>query len=212
MNRHVELGPADRDASRPFAYLERNVDDVAALGVMAGRLRQSMVEHDEKAFLAQYQPNELHSPLGLRLRVVVTQPETLLSAQDLSLVGFFGHRRSVVPAEVIADKDTIDRELIAEFPQYPGVLAYCSMALNDADYGNLVLLAQPASSERWRTSPRHAFASRVIAPQYYATVRLQTGMLPGGLFSGQAPVLLRTKYYDFRDDWHWSAVREYRDP
>src|SRR3989442_1473757 len=80
---------------------------------------------------------------------------------------------------------------------------------NDDDYGNLVLMAQPDYNEHWRTSPRHAFASRVIAPQYYATVRLHVGRLPGGLYSGHAPVLTRTKYYDFRGDWHWSAVREY---
>jgi hypothetical protein len=191
MNREVELGPADRDESRPFAHQEHNDDDIAALAIMAARLRQLLAESEGQA------------------RLVVNDARALQQTHDLPLVGFFGHRRPMVAEEIITDKDAIDLELIAEFRNYPGVLAYCSMALNDADYGNLVLMVRPDYNEQWRTSPRHAFASRVIAPQYYATVRLHVGRLPGGLHSGQAPVLLRTKYYDFRGDWHWSAVREY---
>jgi len=209
MNREVELGPSDHDEARPFAHPEHNDDDVAALATMAARLRQLLAENQGRVALTPYHPYLFHSPQGRWLRLVVNQPEALHSAQELPIVGFFGHRRPVVAPEVVADKDAIDLELIAEFRNYPGVLAYCSMALNDADYGNLVLMAQPDYNEHWRTSPRHAFASRVIAPQYYATVRLHIGRLPGGLYSGHAPVLTRTKYYDFRGDWHWSAVREY---
>jgi hypothetical protein len=206
MNRDVEWGPADRDESRPFAHLEHNGPDVAALAVMAARLRQFLLDH---ANVTPYQPYELHSPQGRRLRLVINQPLALRTVDALPLVGFFGLRRTLVTPELSADKDTIDLELIAEFPQYPGVLAYCSMALDDANYGNLVLMAQPETNAHWSTSARHAFASRVIAPQYYSTVRLHIGRLPGGLPSGQDPVLLRTKYYDYQGDWHWSAVREY---
>ena len=172
MNRELTLGPADRDESRPFAQVEHNAGDTAVLALMAGRLRQFLLDH---ASVTPYQPYELHSAEGRRLRLVVNQPQALRLAGTLPLVGFFGQRRPVVAAEVLADKDAIDLELIAEFPQHPGVLAYCSMALNEADYGNLVLMAQPETNAQWSTSARHAFASRVIAPQYYATVRLHLG-------------------------------------
>jgi hypothetical protein len=209
MHRYVELGPADIDENRPFANVEHNSQDVAALTAMANRLRALLVDGEEPAPLAPCLPYELKSPTGGRLRVVVTQPETLRAGRDLPLVGFFGHRRPVVPPAIDVDKDTIDTELIAEFPDYPGVLSYCSMALNEADFGNLVVLAGPDSSDHWLTSARHAYAARVIAPKYYSTIRLHNGVLPGGLPSGQAPVLVRTKYYDYRNEWAWSAVREY---
>ena len=209
MNREIVWGPADRDESRSFAHLEHNADDIAALAVMAERLIQLLGECDAQTPLVQFQPYELRSPEGRWLRLVVNDASGLSQARDLPLVGFFGHRRPQVADEIVNDKDAIDLELIADFPNYPGVLAYCSMALNDTDYGNLVLMARPDYNEQWRTSARHAFASRVIAPQYYATVRLHIGRLPGGLHAGQPPLLLRTKYYDYRGDWHWSAVREY---
>ena len=199
------MGPADLVESRPFALPDHNPADLDALVTMAARLRQVLLESGAAELMTPGQVYELRSPQGRRLRMVISRPEALSGSGDLALVGFFGHRRPVVPPDVIADKDAIDLELIAEFPQYPGVLAYCSMALDDSDYGNLVLMAQPETRDQWSTSARHAYASRVIAPHYYATIRLHNGMLPGGLASGRPPVLLRTKYYDYRGDWHWSA-------
>src|SRR5262245_5545605 len=209
MNRPVELGPVDEDESRPFAHPHHNADDVAALDTIAEHLRQFLTDHDGPAALVPYHPYERRSPQGLHLRIVVNQPEALRAARDLHLVGFFGKRRPVVPPDVETDKDVIDLEMIAEFPQYPGVLAYCSMALDSADFGNLVLIERPETKEHWSTSPRHAVASRWSAPRYYTTVRLHNGLLPSGLFSGHALVLLRTKYYDYTGDWPWTAVREY---
>ena len=207
MNRHIELGPADRDDSRPFAYPEHNTGDLAALAIMAATLGR-LLKEDEAAH-TPYRTHELRSPQGRRLRVIVNQPHELHTTCDLPLVGFFGHRRPVVADQLIMDKDAVDLELIAEFPGHPDVLAYCSMALDDSDYGNLVVMGRPEANAQWSTNARHAYASRVIAPQYYTSVRLHNGLLPGGLYSGQSPVLVRTKYYDFRDDWHWSAVRQY---
>jgi len=211
MNRYVELGPAELVESRPFAHLEHNAADLAALAAMAARLRRLMQECEAEGSAAPCQSYELTSPDGRRLRVVVSQPGALHAEADLPVVGFFGHRRPVVPPEIVADKDAIDLELIAEFPDHPGVLAYCSMALDDDNYGNLVVMAQPEVRDEWNTSARHAYASRVIAPKYYTSVRLHHGLLRGGLYSGQSPVLVRTKYYDFTDDWHWSAVRQYEE-
>jgi hypothetical protein len=209
MNRHIELGVADRDESRPFAYTQHNTEDMAAIVIMAAQLRQLIQDSQAPAPLDRSLPNEFSTIHGRRLRAVVTQLEALRRPQDVLLVGFFGHRRPDVPPDVDEDKDTIDAELIAELPQYPGVLGYSTVEINTADYGNLVLLERPESAEEWRTSARHGFAARVIAPRYYTTIRLHNGVLPGGLFSGQAPVLLRTKYYDYRGEWPWTAVREY---
>ena len=203
------MGPADRDESRPFAHLERNADDLAALSKMAARLLQFLVDHHAGGELKLFHPYLLHTAEGRWLRLVVNQPEALLAECDLSIVGFFGRRGPAVRPDVDLDKDTIDLELIADFPDHPGVLAYCSMALDDENFGNLVMLAGPEINAEWNTSARHAYASRVIAPKYYSNIRLHNGLLPGGLRSGHAAVLLRTKYYDYSSDWHWSAVREY---
>ena len=77
MNREVEMGPSDRDESRPFAHLEHNDEDIAALAMMAARLRQLLLEGDGQAPLVPHQPYELLSPHGRWLRVVVNQAEAL---------------------------------------------------------------------------------------------------------------------------------------
>ena len=210
MNPAVEWGPADRDDGRPFAHIEHNAADLEALEVMAGYLRQVMLDSPEPPPRGPCQIHEMTTQDGRHLRMVIAQPIALLAGGDLAIVGFFGHRRPGVPSTLIDDHDAIDAEMIAEFPEFPGVLGYCSMAVEDGDYGNLVLMARADTSEHWRTSARHAFASRVIAPAYYNTVRLHNGLLPGGLISGASPVLVRTKYYDFSSEWQWTAVREYQ--
>src|SRR5258708_37036289 len=71
MNREVELGPADRDESRPFAHQEHNDDDIAALAIMAARLRQLLAESECQAPLVPFPPHELRSPQGRCLRGAV---------------------------------------------------------------------------------------------------------------------------------------------
>jgi len=209
MNLAIQLGPADRDEAHPFAHIDHNAEDLRAMIIMAAHLRQLMLEGAQPEPTGPYQIHEMTSAHGRWLRVIVAQPAALMGDGDLAVVGFFGHRRPVITALQREDEHSIDAEMIAEIPNYPGVLGYCSMEVGQADYGNLVVMARAETIEHWRTSARHGFAVRVVAPAIYSSVRLHNGVLPGGLLSGAEPVLVRTKYYDFQSEWPWQAVREY---
>jgi hypothetical protein len=89
------------------------------------------------------------------------------------------------------------------------VLSYSSLELAGGDWGNLILLAGEAACEHWRVSERHADATRVLAPRHYTHVRLHRGILPGGVRAGRAPVLRRTKYFDYQGGDTWRAEREW---
>jgi hypothetical protein len=87
------------------------------------------------------------------------------------------------------------------------VLSYSSFELDDGNYVNLVLLDGPAAKEHWRTSSRHAYAARDLAPEFYACIRLQNAHLPHGLARPEDLSIVATKYYDYQQDQPWHAVR-----
>jgi hypothetical protein len=101
----------------------------------------------------------------------------------------------------------VDDDLIHEFSMHPGVLSYSSFELEDGNYVNVVVLDSPDAKDHWRTSPRHAYAARDLAPEFYACIRLQNGHIPGGLADLEHLRLLATKYYDYQQDEPWLAQR-----
>ncbi|MCL4858375.1 MAG: hypothetical protein KJZ93_03165 [Caldilineaceae bacterium] len=139
-------------------------------------------------------------------RFIIANAGGLRSLLSFIVVGFFGQRRASADHAPI---EQVDTELISELMVHPGLLAYCSLLLDDGSYGNLVLFADQAAMLHWSTSERHAYATRVLAPKYYESVRLHNGYVAGGLTGAQPPVLQRTKYLDYRGMLPWRAVREY---
>ncbi len=101
-----------------------------------------------------------------------------------------------------------DDELILEFPWHPGILSYSSLEFRDGNWGNLIVVDPPEARDHWRTSDKHAWAARELAPRHYTVVRLHHGVFPGGLRSGRDPVLARTRYLDFQGPEPWRAERE----
>jgi hypothetical protein len=138
-------------------------------------------------------------------RLVLPRPDRLRQQEQLTVVGFFGQSRKD------ADPDTIgefDRTLIAEIEEHDGLLSYSSMALSRGNFGNLVLFADEAARDHWNSSQAHAHAAQVLAPRYYLSVRIYNGRLPGGITHNSELRLTRVKYYDYRSQPMWRAVRE----
>ena len=140
------------------------------------------------------------------VRLVFCRQADLLASDELFLVAFFGQTR---PGHDRALVNAVDEDLIHEFSQHPGVLGYCSFELADGNFANVVLLRPETARDHWRTSAKHAYAARELAPEYYRCVRLHNGVLPAGLWSGAEPRLVRTKYYDYGGAQPWRAVREH---
>lgn len=137
-------------------------------------------------------------------RLIICDAVGLRSAEPLVLVGFFGQRRPGGDTELV---NQVDTDLISELLAHRGLLSYCSILLDDGEYGNLVLFRDEAAKLHWSTSERHAYAARVLSPKYYESVRLHNGTLPSGLFAHPPLVLERTLYLDYRGMLPWRGVR-----
>jgi hypothetical protein len=209
MNEWNPLAASELLADRPFTNPEHTWDDARAIGFALERLR---------ALVHIPPPPNTRTPIpqiywletnGRIHRLIISNAAALRSALNLTLVGFFGQRRpNADPAPV----SQIDSELIDELGEHPGLLSYCSLLMENGDYGNIVLFASSEAKSHWATSSRHAYAVRVISPKYYATVRLHNGVIPGGLVAGAAPIVESTKYLDYRPMLPWRGIRTFSPP
>jgi hypothetical protein len=205
----VTLLPTQILDGRSFTHPAHTQTDRAILGSILEILRSKM--RLAQTLPAEPRPLVLHEKMDddRMRRIVICNCDRLLSNERLTLVGFFGVRRDGVDR---APLDAVDEELIAGFGDYPGVLSYCSVQQHSGNWANLVVLADPSDLDHWSTSPRHAFAAKAMAPDYYLHIRLHNAALDGGLLSDNEIVLHRTKYYDFEEIPAWRAVREIAPP
>lgn len=145
---------------------------------------------------------------GLRRRTVVCEPVEILRRDTVCVVGFFGDRRTDLPHDSV---DAIDVSLLDEFRSYPGILSYSSIELADDYWANLVVHAEPADREAWRTSRAHLNAVD-LSPQLYSSVRIHNGHIVGGVTGNRAVSLDSTKYWDYETDPVWRAIRVFDPP
>lgn len=200
----VELGPAESVDDRPFSDVAHNDHDLSAMRRILASL--SLVVWQPLQWPDPPQPLVVRGNDGERVvRVVVSNHPALLEDKPLFVVGFFGHRRPGLDPTIL---NAVDDDLIHEFAQHPGVLSYSSFELDDGNYVNVVLLDGAEAADHWRTSSRHAYAAHELAPEFYACIRLQNGLVPRGLSSLEDLRLVTTKYYDYQQEVAWLARRE----
>jgi hypothetical protein len=203
-NHFIRLERPEIIEGRPFSNVEGSFEDLVTLRYMLEALYQLLLQPvaipDRPRPLVLYlKEREYHLH-----RVTLSRPELLLKTSDLTVVGFCGRKRKGVDRGPI---EALDRALIAEFSQYEELLSYSSLQLKDGNACNLVLFSQPQGIGHWATSPTHARAVK-MSPDYYESVRLHHGLVPGGLTSTNRLELLWTKYYDYRDQPVWRAIRK----
>ncbi len=203
MENAVTLGPSEIADGHPFTDPIHTADDLAAIRLMAAGLHGAL-----RALAPGPWPVALTLPEvgGNPHRTVITDDRPLRAARDLAFVGFFAQRRAGLD---FAPLDALDDELIVEFPSHPGIISYSSLRLPDRNWANLICVDPPDAREDWRTSAKHAYAAREIAPAYYTVVRLHNGWFPGGLTFAHTPVIVRTAYYDFQHHTPWRAERRW---
>lgn len=150
---------------------------------MASSLRPLLAQ----PFTDERRPHLIPVPTanGRQHRVAISNDSPLHAHRDLSFVGFFAKRRAGVDLSLIT---VADDEMIQELPSFPGILSYSSLELADGNWANLIMVDPPEAKDHWRTSEKHAFAAREMAPKYYAIVRLHNGVFPGGLVRQARPL------------------------
>lgn len=191
-----EPWPSDPEFLRP----EHHAADLGVLKAMAATL-QGLVSDTP---LPRDRRVAVEDPTGREHTVLVPQPERLRSLPVLTIVGFFGQRNPAASPQDCQALWDIDDKLVEEVAQHPGILSLSCLELADKNYGNLVVLADEAAAEHWRTGPTHLKAVRDHAPRNYESIRIHNGILRAGVLS-----VTRTKYYDFRGSTLWTGVRDF---
>jgi len=72
-------------------------------------------------------------------RIAIYNPQELLLNNELPFVGFVSLRRKSLSPLVLDELRALDKRLVAELVNTPGLLSYSSMELHDGNWCNLVL-------------------------------------------------------------------------
>jgi hypothetical protein len=200
------LGPRETSVGRGFTDPDETTPDLTATGCMLAEIQHQVSRGESTSAHPRPRVVERREVDGRMHRAILFDVRRLGDGRDLVWVGFFAVKRRDVDS---APLTAMDDELVRELPAHPDILSYSSLELDDGNWGNLILLDGDPAREHWRTSERHAYAARELAPRHYVHVRLHQGVLPGGARPGGALVLCRTKYYDYREGVTWRAAREW---
>jgi len=141
--------------------------------------------------------------------MAIYNPEELLLNNELALVGFISGRMRPLRPSVAADLRIMDRKLIAELVNTPGLLSYSSLELHDGNWCNLVLLNDPQVKIHLKNTETHRYAAYELAPNCYEWIRLHNGIMPTGLASNEM-LLQKTRYYQFQEAHQRPVIRELR--
>jgi hypothetical protein len=198
------LGPSDHVFDRPFTDPESTVSDALVMSDLLARERA----------IALTWPRGAPGPgisekleAGTRRFLAVPDGANLLTSQDVTAVGFFGHLRDGVDHAILFE---LEAEVAQTFPAYAsvGFLSYFDIGPEHGRYGNLILFSTPDVPDEWHANPAHRRAVSV-AGQHYDHVRLHKGRISGPFLNGADPRLERTMYLDFAGEQVWRGVRLY---
>jgi hypothetical protein len=205
----VILGPDDVISERPFTAVEMTTLDLGILHGILADVRAVVVDVEEGALeLEPYQKLAWRAK-GLTHRLLICDVDRLRAHTGLCVVGFFGDKRPDTDPWPLEAANT---EIVNEFVNYPGILAYASVELPDTRWANLVLHDDPVDTQFWRTSKVHARAVETLSPEHYFNVRIHNGVLTSGLFDRPHILITKTKYFDFVGPEPWRAEREMATP
>lgn len=202
MRRVVRLGPTEWPEHRPFTdpgLVDRD------RGVLEEMIRDLYARREATPQLAK-------PKLG-RDRLIVTDSGRAHGTHPVVVVGFFGQRRPDGSPEIAEKIDQVNATMLERFGHFPLLLGYVSRLLADGfNYANLVVLAAAEGIELWRDREDHVPAATVLSREYYSSVRIYNGEIPCGLGCWEHLRLGVVKYWDYRDDIVWQAIRDYELP
>jgi hypothetical protein len=203
MNAPISLGVGDILTERPFTHPHHTHNDQAVLQQLAAILYPLAGRWQSGTGARLPASIQATDAAGRSHRIILLQPQMLLGLRPLTLVGFFGQRRSLADETRL---HPLDEVLVQELPGHPDLLSYSSVALSCGNYANLVLFARPEGKQQWSQSQTHAQAV-ALAPDFYTSVRIYNGRFPQGLLPDAVPHLDSVKYFDYGSQPLWRAVR-----
>ena len=189
---------------RPFTDPTYSQGDLAMMKKMARQLVEQYDNPETCDFLPNQKPICQSDPQGRHFRIYYVQANKLFELKNLTIVGFFGHKR---PDADIKPLIQADKKFEKTFHEHPGLLSLSTVRMANGDFGNLVVFTDPESKDGWNTTPLHYDTVSAISPPYYEYIRLNNATLPAGLEEPEAMRLLRVKYLDYTSQPAWRAMR-----
>ncbi len=203
----TQLGPTDVVPHRVFTHPDHIEPDRAVMRVLIGDLNRHVVDAGRTdGAIVRYLPDE---DQWFR-RVVIPTPGLLAGPGEIAVVGFFGRMRDVVAPETAQRIAHLSRRLVEAVLGTPGILGYSTHLLADErNYANLVLLRDTGVIEEWRAGATHEAAARIESPNYYEYVRIYRGSIRLECLAKPDDLrLCQVKYWDYRGEPVWMAVRD----
>jgi hypothetical protein len=199
----IHLGPNDILNDHAFTHPSHTFADLYILRYMIDQLCVAVENHDDTKHPTRPVFIYWSEPDNRPHRLVIIRPERLKQVRQLTVVGFFGHKKDGVS---FARLDHMDELLLQELTSHPGLLSYCTLRLYNENSGNLVLFENTGAQDAWADSKNHGQAVR-LAPNHYTYVRIYNGFLTHGLKVSNMLQLSQVKYFNYESDPLWRAVR-----
>ena len=198
------LHSEEKVEGRPFTEPELSQYDLETMRYMAHQLVDIYDNPTACDFLPNQKPVCQSDPQGRHFRIYYVQPNLLFGLKNLSVVGFFGHKR---PGADVRPLIQADKKFEKVFGEHPGLLSLSTVRLANGDFANLVVFTNGAARDKWGQSKLHIELVSKISPPYYKSIRLNNGRLPNGLDDPSALNLVRVKYIDYSANPPWRATR-----
>jgi hypothetical protein len=128
-------------------------------------------------------------------RVVIYRPLPS-DQQELQFVGFVSKCHPDTPDSILTALASVDKSLIMELAEHPGLLNYSSLELANGIWYNLVVFARTEVKNDILVLKTHQMAAYELAPSYYQWIRLHHGTIAGKRLS-EGMTLYKTKHYTF---------------
>ena len=190
--------------SRPFASVDRLPADRAEMVAMVRDLCLVLEGID----VSQHDPEGG----GWSKRVILTESGLEHPDRPATVVGFFGLKRPDASDKSLAAIDEMNDPLIDRFSSFAPVRGYVSRVLADeTNYANLVVMDNSEAISTWRSQLPHPEAAGALSESFYANVRIYNGHLAAGFSVPDAMSLRLAKYWDYRTNPHWKAIRQLED-
>jgi hypothetical protein len=205
MKNHFHVGPYEKVKDRPFTDLQHSVEDLTRLISMARQLVDSYDDPELCDYSKSRSAISQSDPQGNDFKIYYIRPKKLFSAKKLSVVGFFGYRRSDADIEPII---RADKKLEKIYLDFEGLLSLSTIQLPSGDFANLVIFTDDEVKDQWNFNPTHFDTVSKISPSYYTSIRINNGILPKGVDSPELLRLTKVRYFDYTVSPHWQAVRK----
>jgi len=207
MDSDIQLNKSKVRADSAPPYVRKAKLDMVLLRYMAQRVSVTLRSLAQEIVTTRPLLYYLDEHKRRTHRMAIYNPEELLLYNEIAFVGFVSGKLKPLRPSVAAELRIMDKKLVTELVNTPGLLSYSSLELHEGNWCNLVLLNDPEVKVRLKQSANHQYAAYEVAPSCYEWIRLHNGFLPNGL-AGNEMVLQKTRYYTYQGAERTPTIRE----